>query len=338
MTPLRLEPDNFTPATRTPWGGRRIVDVVKAGLAIAADKAAYPVVGESWEFSIDPAFPSRVAGTGALLTDVLPEARATRMLVKLLDAAEDLSVQVHPGDDYAGLRAGESGKPELWYVLAADEGAGIYLGLAEGVSRPALAAALAAGDDLRPMLHFVAVRPGDAYVIRPGTVHAVGHGVTLVEPQLVAPGTTGVTYRFWDWNRRYDAAGRRDPAGALRALHTAHSLAVTDFGEPRGAAFAAARRLAPAVVERVGEAVHEHVHQLGPMRVDRLAGSGRLTLAGGGGPGAFVVVGGVARVGAEGGGAAVLARSGETLALPAAPGNLAVELDHAEVIVCRCQG
>ncbi|MCA9516740.1 MAG: class I mannose-6-phosphate isomerase [Myxococcales bacterium] len=338
MTPLRLEPDNFTPATRTPWGGRRIVDVVKAGLALAPEKAAFPVVGESWELSVDPAFPSRVAGTGVLLTDALPEARATRMLVKLLDAADDLSVQVHPPDDYAGLGPGESGKPEMWYVLHADEGAGIYLGLAEGVSREALTAALAAGDDLRPMLSFVPVRPGDAYEIGPGTVHAVGRGVTLVEPQLVAPGTSGVTYRFWDWNRRYDAAGRRDPGGEPRALHTAHSLAVTRFDGPRGAAFAASRRLALREVARAGDATRQLVNQLGPMRVERLAGSGHLTLPGGEGLGAFVVVGGSARVGAAGGGEMVAARSGETLALAAAPGNLAVELDSAEVIVCRCQG
>ena len=97
-------------------------------------------------------------------------------------------------------------------------------------------------------MNFVPVGPGDAFVIDAGTVHAIGAGVTLVEPQFVAPGRRGITYRFWDWNRRYDAQGRRDPAGQPRALHVARSLAVTDWTRGTGDGFVASCRAAAVIL------------------------------------------------------------------------------------------
>jgi len=336
--PLRLRSDNFTPASRTPWGGRRIVDVIKRGLPAAPEVAAYPVVGESWEFSVDPAFPSRLADeAGTLLSEGLPEAARTPMLVKLLDAADDLSVQVHPADGYPGLTAGQSGKSECWYVAGREPGAGIYLGLADGVDPAALAAAARAGA-LRELLAFVPVEPGDCFVITPGTVHAVGRGVTLVEPQLVAPGCTGVTYRLWDWGRRYDPRGRRDPAGAPRPLHLEHALEVIDFDAPRGAALAAARRRTPVSLDAAASARRERLCRLGPMAVERLLGTGALrrpAAAPGGRLGALVVLGGLVTVsGADF--EPVQARAGETLALPSALGALDLALSEAEAILCEC--
>src|SRR5690606_14258687 len=152
----------------------------------------------------------------------------------------------------------------------------LYLGLAPDVRRDQLARALAAGDDISDQLTFVPVRRGDVFVIEPGTVHAIGAGVTLVEPQLVRPGRTGTTYRFWDWNRRYDAHGRLDPEGAPRALHVERSLAVTRFDGPRGLDFVATTRRAPRPITASGDAHHEHLACLGEMHVERLRGRGRL--------------------------------------------------------------
>ncbi|HJL19114.1 MAG TPA: class I mannose-6-phosphate isomerase [Sandaracinaceae bacterium LLY-WYZ-13_1] len=234
--PVPLAADNFTPPSRTPWGGRRI----PALKGLAGDA----VVGESWELSVEPSFPSRTAD-GRRLDDLVaatPEAwlgdeRArggTALLVKLLDAADELSVQIHPGDDHPGLGPDESGKPESWYVVDHDEGAGIYLGLAERADRATMERALDAGEDVSALLPFVPVEPGDFFLIEAGTPHCIGRGVLLVEPQRVLPGRRGVTYRYWDWNRRYDARGRRDPSGEPRPLHRDAALDVTDWRLPRG--------------------------------------------------------------------------------------------------------
>jgi mannose-6-phosphate isomerase len=252
--PLRLRPDNFTPATRTPWGGTRIRSVYKAALGLAAGDA---VVGESWEISVEPSFPSRVEGSAKTLSEHLAEAPAawlgeavaarfggqTPLLVKLLDAASHLSVQVHPADDDPALAPGESGKPEAWIVLDAAPGAGLYLGFRDGVSQQDVARCLADGGAMDALMSFVPVTPGDAFVIAAGTAHAIGAGVTLIEPQLVTPGRRGLTYRFWDWNRRYDANGQLDPRGKARDLHVERSLAVTDFTRQGDALVAACRSL-----------------------------------------------------------------------------------------------
>lgn len=241
MRPRLLRPDNLTPPTRTPWGGDAILSHYKAGLGLAT----HGVVGESWEVSIEPSFPSRFADDDTLLRDAIasdPEAwlgryvaerygGQTPLLVKLLDAAENLSVQVHPEDGDPELREGESGKPEAWIVLDARQGAGLYLGFREGVGLAEVSACLETQGHLADLMNFVPVVPGDAFMIAAGTPHAVGAGVTLIEPQFVAPGRRGVTYRFWDWNRRYNAEGKRDPKGRARSLHVARSLAVSRWTE-----------------------------------------------------------------------------------------------------------
>jgi mannose-6-phosphate isomerase len=281
--PVLLQPDNFTPPARTPWGGQRITADLKG--------MAAQTVGESWEVSVEPDFPSRVVDSADTLAGRIArdpaawlgtEHRAgrasTALLVKLLDAKDALSVQIHPRDDYEALAPDESGKPESWYVVDRTEGAGLYLGFAPGVERPAVERALQKGDDLTPLLGFVAVEPGDFFVIDAGTPHAIGAGVLLVEPQRVLPGRRGVTYRYYDWNRRYDPAGRPEPAGEPRALHVEHALAVTDWRAPRGEElFAQIRRRAPAAPDGPAECVR----LAGPgglpsdaLVVDRMAGTG----------------------------------------------------------------
>lgn len=339
MRPIALRPDNFTPPARTPWGGTRILERYKPALAAGRE----PLVGESWELSVEPDFPS-VTREGEALATVLArdpvamlgrEAHrgSTGLLVKLLDAADELSVQIHPADDHPGLSPGESGKPECWYVVERDPGAGVYLGLAAEVTRASMAEALARGDDVSRLLDFVPVEPGDFLVIDAGTAHAIGRGLTLVEPQRVIPGRRGVTYRYWDWNRRYDAAGRADPQGAPRALHVADALAVTRWEAPRGRDFLATARLRPGPASPEGRAkLTDLLGREGPLKsealqVARLEGTGTLGL-----PrwnalvGLTVVEGSVSLAG-------ITARAGETLAIPAALGGAEVHCAHAHAVL-----
>lgn len=239
--PALLRADNFTPPVRTPWGGTRIVTQYKPLSALSEKARSYACVGESWEISVEPDFPSQLEdGTPLRMwLEAAPAERlgeehergrmGTALLVKLIDTREPLSVQIHPSDEYSGLAAGECGKPESWYVVAREPGAGLYLGFQPGTSERDVRAALSGKGSLRELLRFVPVEPGDFFVIDAGTPHAIGAGLTLVEPQHVVPGMRGVTYRYWDWDRRYDADGNPDPNGSPRPLHVEHALKVTDF-------------------------------------------------------------------------------------------------------------
>ncbi|BFH70350.1 type I phosphomannose isomerase catalytic subunit [Paenibacillus dendritiformis] len=118
------------------------------------------------------------------------------LLIKLLDCNDDLSVQVHPTDDYEGLPEGELGKTEMWYVLDAKPGAKIIYGLKEGTDREALAAAIAEGR-IMEALQEVPVQAGDSFYIPAGTVHALCAGVVVAEVQQ----NSDTTYRLYDYNR-----------------------------------------------------------------------------------------------------------------------------------------
>lgn len=355
--PLLLRADNFTPPARTPWGGTRVLRELKARASLAADKAAYACVGESWEISVEPDFPSildepvTTDKSVRTLTAVIEEApraflgreaqrgrRGTALLVKLIDAADELSVQIHPADDYAGLAPGEAGKPESWYVVSREPGAGIYLGLADGVTRDTLATALAQGSNVAPLLGFVPVEPGDFFLIEAGTPHAIGRGLVLVEPQHVAPGKRGVTYRYWDWNRRYDARGVLDRAGEPRTLHVAHALAVTRWDRPRGVAFTDRVRL------RAGAAALQDTARLvrlaGPrgglssawLDVTRVAGTGDLAW-----PPTDALVGLTVLAGRisihEATGRVTNVERGRSAVLPACLGEVRLELESAEALL-----
>jgi mannose-6-phosphate isomerase len=249
--PVPLAWDNFTPAARTPWGGTRVGARYKARLL--GEASAARVIGESWEFSAEPSFPSKVLGRDETLADVVARhprevlspslvARGVsgiELLVKIVDAGDSLSLQVHPADETPTLAPGECGKPESWLVLDAAPGAGIYLGFARALDKAELRRLLAGGD-VASALQFHPVRPGDYFEILPGVPHAIGAGVTLLEPQRVAAGKSGKTYRMWDWDRRYDAAGQLDALrGEPRELHVEESLALVDPAQQVGAAFVA---------------------------------------------------------------------------------------------------
>ncbi len=185
------------------WGGHRLHD------ELGKDCGA-GITAESWELSTHPDGLCRIA-SGAPAGETLaawladhPAALGTRaggrtdmpILIKLIDAAQNLSVQVHPDDDYARRVEGDAGKTELWYVLDATEGAEVICGVAEELSREELAAKAADGSIVSALRH-VPVRRGDALLVRAGTLHGIGAGVLICEIQQ----SSNVTYRVYDYGR-----------------------------------------------------------------------------------------------------------------------------------------
>jgi mannose-6-phosphate isomerase class I len=341
--PLLLREDNFTAPERTPWGGRRIVERLKARSGIRVDGP----VGESWELSVEPDFPSRLA-EGPPLDEILRTDPAllgrerangsTALLVKLVDAADDLSLQIHPHEDDAELGTDESGKPEAWYIIDAEPGAGLYLGFREGVTREDVRRSLAEGGRVDALMSFVRVSPGDLFLIEPGTPHAIGKGVLLLEPQRVAPGKRGITYRYWDWNRRYDATGRPDPSGEPRDLHATRALDVTQWEAPRGDALVdlISYRAKPAATNEQAT-LETLASPAGPLRSDtfilrRLAGSGRVELPAEDRLRAITALEGELVLGE--GNARLTLCHGQTAALPATLAPLPVELRAAHAMLC----
>ena len=139
------------------------------------------------------------------------------LLFKIIDAAKDLSIQVHPDDELAQRRGMPCGKTEMWYVMEADEGAKLISGFRRDTTPEEYTAALAAGH-LEDLLHAENPEPGDVYFIPAGRVHALGKGLMVAEIQQ----TSDCTYRIYDYNRR-------DADGNLRQLHTAEAMDAIDF-------------------------------------------------------------------------------------------------------------
>lgn len=176
---------------------------------------------EAWVCSAHPDGPSIVSSgkyKDQKLLDVLcdhPEYLGTKVkdgqmpiLVKLIDAKKDLSVQVHPDDDYAmQYENGQKGKTELWYILEADENARLVYGFEHPVDGKELKHAIRNGT-LENDLHFESVYRGDAFLVEAGMVHAIGKGILLAEIQE----SSNLTYRLYDYNRI-------DKNGKKRELH-----------------------------------------------------------------------------------------------------------------------
>lgn len=139
------------------------------------------------------------------------------VIVKLIDAREDLSVQVHPDDDFSRRYENDNGKSEMWYVLDAGEGASLVYGFAHPVSEEILRDALA-GNTLGKHLQRVKVHKGDVFYVPAGTVHGIGAGALIVEVQE----SSDVTYRIYDYNRV-------DKNGQRRELHFDKAIRVMDM-------------------------------------------------------------------------------------------------------------
>ncbi|MFK7873879.1 MAG: type I phosphomannose isomerase catalytic subunit [Oligoflexales bacterium] len=233
-TPVLLAPDNFTPLTRTPWAGKVITQNLKKQILPPTTQKK---VGESWEFSCDPAFPSKIHQQNTsidsqirqnpedFLSPALKSHKTSQILIKLLNAAEPLSLQVHPRDDDPCLLGHECGKPESWLILECEPGAGLYVGFQQAWSKEDIRKAISAGK-AKELFQFIPVKPMDYFEIMPGVPHAIGAGITLLEPQRVLPGKTGKTCRFWDWDRTYDSTGHVCPKGSPRELHLEDSLRI----------------------------------------------------------------------------------------------------------------
>ena len=192
------------------------------------------IIGESWEISavsdnLSVVSNGFLAGNnieelievymGDITGDVIYEKFGNEfpLLIKLIEAREDLSIQVHPGNEMARERHKAYGKTEMWYVLESEKNAKIYTGFREGVTKEMYLDALAEGT-LADLLNVETAEPGDVFFTPAGRVHAIGAGTVLAEIQQ----TSDITYRIFDWNRKNTGAEKRE-------LHTDLALDAIDF-------------------------------------------------------------------------------------------------------------
>ena len=139
------------------------------------------------------------------------------LLIKLIDSAQSLSIQVHPSDEYALKYENSLGKTEMWIILDAKEDSYINLGFNQNVKKEDFPE-LVKDDSILSYLNKIYVKPGDIYLIKPGTIHAIGEGITLLEIQE----SSKLTYRVYDFNRI-------DKNGNKRELHVSKAMDVLNF-------------------------------------------------------------------------------------------------------------
>lgn len=207
------------------WGGSRL----RSDYNMNCD---YDKIAEAWLLSAHPDGPSAVASgkhSGLLFDqyinrvgrDILgwkcSHAQDFPLLIKMIDAADDLSVQVHPDDEYAMAKESQYGKNEMWYVIDSSEGAGLYVGFKKDVSEEEVRNAIEDGT-VTDLLNFVPTHKGDVFFIPAGTVHAIGKGNLILEVQQ----SSNCTYRLYDFDRK-------DRYGNKRELHLDKALAVLDY-------------------------------------------------------------------------------------------------------------
>lgn len=223
-----MYPFKFRPLLKqTLWGGERIVPF--KGIASGPGR-----VGESWELS-GVAGSESVVAEGPLAGVCLPElvgryrgalvgeanyarfGREFPLLVKFIDARQDLSIQVHPDDRLAAERHGGRGKTEMWYVVDAEPGARLRAGFSRSVT-PAEYEAHVAGHTITDVLREYEIRPGDLFFLPAGRIHSIGAGAFIAEIQQ----TSDITYRIYDF-------GRTDADGRMRELHTGLAKDAIDY-------------------------------------------------------------------------------------------------------------
>lgn len=279
------------------WGGTLMRE--QLGIETPTDTC----IGEAWLISDHPQCESVVVDgpcSGASLRGLMREHAAALLgnalpvkdgrfplLLKLIDAGDLLSVQVHP-DDAAAARLGEpdGGKTEMWHVIHAEPGAQLVYGLQPGIGRAAFEAAIASGKTMEALRSWEA-RPGMSVFVPAGTVHAIGAGILLAEIQQ----NSDITYRIHDFDRR-------DAQGNLRALHLDKALEVMHFGEAvhrpevvgdellAESQFFTARRLAPGEHARRGDGTRFHIYLGIEGKAEIIAGEGHVSL----GPGQSALV------------------------------------------------
>ena len=218
-------PMKLVPATvEAVWGGTRLMSDKWNKKGVGAN------IAESWELACHEKGESIVVNgefSSRRLSGVLeenPQFLGVKgrefsffpILVKLIDSKSNLSIQVHPDDEYALREEGEYGKTEMWYIVEAKQGSGVYCGFKEPISKEQLGQALAEGK-ITEYLNFIEVQKGDCLFIPAGTVHAICGGILLCEVQQ----NSSITYRLYDYDRV-------DDKGNKRQLHIDKALDVTD--------------------------------------------------------------------------------------------------------------
>lgn len=214
MYPLKFKPI----LKSTIWGGEKIIPFKHLDCQQAQ-------VGESWEISDVPGDESIVADgadAGKNLTQMVSEYKGALvgesnykrfngkfpLLIKFIDAQQDLSIQVHPNDELAMKRHNSMGKTEMWYVIGNDGGkAHLRSGLSKQIT-PDQYAAMIADNTICDALSDYAVQPGDVFFLPAGRIHSIGAGCFIAEIQQ----TSNITYRIYDFNRK-------DANGKTRELH-----------------------------------------------------------------------------------------------------------------------
>lgn len=202
------------------WGGDSLV--TRYG-----KKTQMRPVAESWEISCYPGNPSVVENgefAGKTLPEVLKlyprmQGRGTGIfpvLIKLIDAKSELSLQVHPGDEYSGRVENQAGKNEMWYVMDCEPDSELIIGFKEPLSKEEIRQSILDGTILQ-RVNRVKVKPGDCFPIPAGLLHAIGKGIIIAEIQQ----NSDVTYRVYDY-------GRKDARGLPRELHIDKAVDVID--------------------------------------------------------------------------------------------------------------
>ena len=226
-----LYPLKFQPILKDKiWGGQKLQQLLHKP---TTSKNA----GESWEIS-DVEGDTSIVANGALqgsslkhllethTSDLLGEKNFRQfgtkfpLLIKFIDAKDDLSVQLHPNDQLAKARHNSFGKTEMWYVVQADPESNLIVGFNQKMSQELYLKYLE-DKTLQSILNFDAVQAGDTYFIEVGRIHAIGAGVLLAEIQQ----TSDITYRVYDWDRV-------DSEGNERELHNDIALEAFDFDMP----------------------------------------------------------------------------------------------------------
>lgn len=211
-----LYPLKFQPILKDKiWGGQKLNQILNK-------QSDLPNIGESWEIS-DVEGDTSVVINGLLQGQTLKQLVQTYkealvgqknfevfgekfpLLIKFIDAKEDLSIQLHPNDELAAKRHNSFGKTEMWYVMQADDDANLIVGFNQKVT-PELYLQHLKNKTLTKILNFDKVTTGDTYFIEVGRVHAIGAGVMLAEIQQ----TSDITYRVYDWDRVDDQGNERE--------------------------------------------------------------------------------------------------------------------------------
>lgn len=192
-----------------------------------------PKIAESWELACHEEGESRIENglyAGMSLSEYIKKEGAhilgvskkeLPLLIKIIDADDSLSIQVHPDDDYAGMHEnGQNGKTELWYVMDCAPGAALFYGFQKEISKEEFKERAEDGT-VTEVLNKVYVRKGDTFLIKPGMVHAIGKNMTVAEIGT----NSNITYRIYDF-------GRTDAQGRMRPLHIKQAAEVLSFDKP----------------------------------------------------------------------------------------------------------